>query len=264
MCTLIALHRKVPGACLLVGANRDEFHARPAEGPALRKPTPGRASFGVLAPLDVEAGGTWLGLSDRGVFAAVTNVSGAEPDPERRSRGLLVMDVLAARDAREAMEKLSGLPIGAYNAFNLFVADARDALALTYRDAPQAVPVEDGVAVVGNAPLDGPVPGKLAGLRERVLAVAAPGGDAVLDGLAGLCRDHSEGERGPLDALCVHTPAYGTRSSTLLRLADGGLLDSHSVFRFADGAPCETEYEDYSPLLRDLGNGGQASKETSQ
>ena len=68
MCTLIAIHRRIPGAPLVVAANRDEFLDRPTEGPAVRDGDPAP----VLAPRDVRAGGTWLGLGAHGVFAAVT------------------------------------------------------------------------------------------------------------------------------------------------------------------------------------------------
>ena len=250
MCTLIALHRVSPGTALVVAANRDEFFDRPAEGPALRPSNSGE----VVAPLDIRAGGTWLGINRSGVFAAVTNVSNPEPDPARRSRGLLVMDVLAARSAREAAEKLESLPMGAYNPFNLFVADRRDAHAFSYEDSLRAVPSDDGTFVIGNAPLDAPVPPKLARLRSRLDERTRAGGDS-LDDLAELCREHEPGPHGPLDALCVHTGPYGTRSSCLLRLSDAGLDDSRSVLRWSEGAPCRNDYQDFSPLLRDLGQG---------
>ena len=76
MCTLIVLHRCVPGSPLVIAANRDEFLDRPAEGPAVRK----RASGSILAPLDLEAGGTWLGVNDRGVFVGLTNLRPAAAD----------------------------------------------------------------------------------------------------------------------------------------------------------------------------------------
>jgi uncharacterized protein with NRDE domain len=250
MCTLIALHRVRPGAALVVAANRDEFFERPAEGPALRSSSSGR----VVMPVDGRAGGTWLGINGTGVFAAVTNVSCSEPDPERRSRGLLVRDALAQPSAKHAAEMLETLPMGAYNPFNLFVADARDAFAFTYEDAPRPVPSEDGAWVIGNAPLDAAEPAKLGRLRRRLGAVTGSDG-ALLDELAELCRDHEPGPRGPLDAVCVHTGAYGTRSSCLLQLADRGLDDSRSVLRWSEGAPCENPYHDFSPLLRDLGRG---------
>jgi uncharacterized protein with NRDE domain len=252
MCTLIALHRVHPGAALVIAANRDEFFERPAQGPALRASHAGS----VVAPLDTRAGGTWLGVNRAGVFAAITNVSCPEPDPERRSRGWLVMDALAARSAREAAEKLEGLPMGSYNPFNLFVADAEDAFGFCYEESVRAVPQGEGAWVIGNAPLDGAEPTKLAALRRRLEAVDAErADDGLLDDLADLCREHEPGPRGPLDAVCVHTEAYGTRSSCLLRLSDAGLGDASSVLRWAEGAPCRNDYRDFSPLLRDLGRG---------
>jgi len=232
-----------------VAANRDELLDRPAQGPSLWTTPSGR----IVAPRDLAAGGTWLGLNPRGVFVAVTNVSCSDPDPQRRSRGLLVVEALAATSARAAADKIESLPMGAYNPFNLFVADAESAFAFSYQDAVRPVPSPDGVFVVGNAPLDAPPPAKLARLRERLAERMQAEGDELLDELSDLCRSHEPGPRGPLDALCVHTPAYGTRSSALLRLGETGLMDSRSVFRFADGAPCQSEYYDHTPLLRDLG-----------
>jgi uncharacterized protein with NRDE domain len=166
------------------------------------------------------------------------------------------VDILAAKSANQATEKIRGLPMDAYNPFNLFVADAVQASAFSYEDELRHVPNTSGVFLIGNAPLDGPEPAKLAVLRERVEQALADPDEDVLERIGEWCGDHaSAGPRGPLDALCVHTPRYGTRSSCLLRLADGGLQDSHSVFRFADGAPCEERYEDFTPLLRDLGQG---------
>lgn len=251
MCTLIALHRLVPGAALVVAANRDEFFERPAEGPALRSSPSGT----IVAPRDRRAGGTWLGVNRSGVFAAVTNVSCPEPDPERRSRGLLVLDALAAASARESAEKLASLPMGAYNPFNVFVADADGAFAFTYQERVRPAGAADGAFVIGNAPLDAPQPLKLSRLRERLPDAARRAGPGQLDELAELCRDHEPGPRGKLDAVCVHAGPYGTRSSCLLQLADGGLEDSRSSFHWAEGAPCQNEYQDFSPLLRDLGRG---------
>jgi uncharacterized protein with NRDE domain len=251
MCTLIALHRTVPGAPLVVAANRDEFVARPAAGLQLWA-TP---SGPIAAPRDLQAGGTWLGLNARGVFAAVTNLAGSPPDPQRRSRGLLVIDALGARSAREAAEKTRSLPIGAYNPFNLLLADAEEAFAFSYQEAVREVPGEGGVFVVGNAPLDASAPPKLARLHGRVRALAQAAPDALLEGLAALCRSHEPGPRGAIDAPCVHAPGYGTRSSALLRLGEKGPSDRASALRFAAGAPCETAYEDHTPLLRDLGQG---------
>ncbi len=109
MCTLVAIHRRVPGAPLVVAANRDEYLDRPSEPPALRS-TP---SGPVVAPRDLRAGGTWMGLNGFGVFAAVTNRRSESIDPSRRSRGLVVMDLLAATSAPQAAALLERLPEGA-------------------------------------------------------------------------------------------------------------------------------------------------------
>ena len=82
MCTLIVLHRCFADAELLVAANRDEYLDRPAELPALRVWN-GRT---VLAPRDARAGGTWLGMNDAGLFAALTNRPTPRPDPRLRTR----------------------------------------------------------------------------------------------------------------------------------------------------------------------------------
>lgn len=254
MCTLVALHGVVSRTRLIVAANRDEFFDRLAEGPALRA----TASGTLLAPLDVAAGGTWFGINRFGVFAALTNVACPTPDEERRSRGLLVMEMLAARNSNQAAAQLRALPQHTYNPFNFFVADAQLAHSFTYEDAVREVPNSSGVFLVGNAPLDGPEPAKLTGLRERVEAALAEPEAGLLESMGEWCADHeSRGPRGSLDAPCVHTPSYGTRSSCLLQLADGGLEDSDSVFRYAEGAPCENSYEEFTPLLRDLGRGRQ-------
>lgn len=165
MCTLIVLHRCVRGRPLVVAANRDEFFARPAEGPAIRSARSGR----ILAPRDLEAGGTWVGLSEKGVFAGLTNLrpladgfasipggatlggnAGTSATMALRSRGEVVMAALEARSAAEAADALSELPRGAYNPFQLLVADAKSAALLVYRDAPRVLPLEPGLHVVGN------------------------------------------------------------------------------------------------------------------
>ena len=244
MCTLIVLHGCVPGAPLIVAANRDEFFERQSEGPSLRWLPTGA----IVAPRDVQAGGTWLGVNDAGLFAAVTNRLCEELDPSRRSRGMLVLDALASETASRAADRAQDLARGAYNPFNLFVADRRSAHVVSYVDSPERVDLGPGVHVVGNVDPAERTP-KTARLRERAEAAAeAAGPTAALECLASICRSH-DGGGDPLRDACVHAGRYGTRSSALLSLADA---DDGDVLRFADGAPCATEYEDFTPLLRRL------------
>lgn len=243
MCTLVALHRCAPGAHLWVAANRDEYLDRPAEGPALR----GGRNGPIVAPLDRRAGGTWWGLNADGVFAAVTNRPTAALDPTRRSRGQLVVDLLGAASAREAADLAAALEADRYNPFNLFLADARDAFAVVYEGGPALLALAPGIHVVGNADPDARDVPKIRRTLERAEQVAAGPADAIRDGLAALCRTHGD-DPDPKGDTCVHLGGYGTRSSSLLRLGPVGDRLEHAA-----GPPCTSAYEDFTPLLSELG-----------
>jgi uncharacterized protein with NRDE domain len=245
MCTLIALHRCYPTAHLLVAANRDEFLARPASGPRVHD-WGGRR---VIAPVDERAGGTWLGLNDAGLFVALTNRPTAAPDAARRSRGLLVADALGRTSATRAAEAALQLAPRAYNPFNLFVADAEHAFAIVYEEKPRVRVLAPGAHVIGNAdPNDAAVP-KIARLLRGAERIAAGPEASALDALSAMCRSHDASSANALEHTCIHHGEYGTRSSTLLRR---GLDRGRDVFHFASGAPCETSYQDFTPLLRAL------------
>jgi hypothetical protein len=250
MCTLIALHRPHPRVPLVVAANRDEYLDRPASGFECFEHRGRR----VVAPRDLRAGGTWLGLNDRGVFAALTNRPNPSPDASLRSRGLVVMDALAAGTAREAAEALAALPEGAYNPWNLFVADGREAFAAVYQGAPNVTELAPGPHVIGNADPDDRKVAKVARLLDAAERIAAGPREWWLEGLAAVCRGH-EGEP-PFGAACVHHGGYGTRSTTLLSLdAD----PAGSRLLYAEGPPCRTELRDRSSFLQELFRNGTAT-----
>ena len=188
-----------------------------------------------------------MGVNAEGVFAAVTNLRCPSPDPSRRSRGLVVMDVLREPTAVAGADLLRALPEEAYNPFNCFIADRQHAFRLIYRDVPHVRELPAGVHVIGNVdPEDEPSP-KIERVREAVEAMAGRSRDEVLAELAAVCREHETGDSGISDT-CVHLDSYGTRSSALLSLAEP---PSESRLLFADGPPCTAEYEDFSTLLHE-------------
>jgi uncharacterized protein with NRDE domain len=203
----------------------------------------------VLAPRDARAGGTWLGTSDAGVFAALTNRPNPTPDPTRRSRGLLVADALGAATAAEAALRLAQLPARSYNPFNLFVCDRRDAYVAVYEEKPEVKRLEAGVHVIGNGNPDSRRLPKVARLLDEAASIARGSADDALPALERVCAAHLDGGS-PLEATCIHAGPYGTRSSTLLRR---GARPEQDVFRFASGPPCSHAYEDFTPLLAQLG-----------
>lgn len=253
MCTAIILQRVVPGRPVVVAANRDEFLARAARPPRVIDDGPPR----IVGGIDEARGGTWLGVSAAGGFAMVTNQRDpAGNDPARRSRGELVVELLRAGDAAAMRRLLAGLDATAYNPFNLLFGDA-GGLHVGYgrRDRPAIAlaAVPDGVSVLPNDDLESPAFPKVG--RAHALIddrVAAPW-DALRPALLAALADHA---RPPLEAiappppgappwwtpafarelqaLCIHTPAYGTRSASLVALAPGRVVD----YWYADGPPC--------------------------
>ena len=270
VCTLIVVVRGSPSgsprgaalesrpgssrAALIVAANRDEFYDRAAEGPAIRNLNGRR----ILAPLDLRAGGTWLGLNEESVFAAVTNLRNDSPDPQRRSRGWIVMDALSEPTAALAADMLKALPEETYNPFQCLVADGERAFHLVYRRTPRLTELEPGVHVIGNVdPREEPAP-KVERIRARVAGVEQMGTERAMQELARVCAEHGTGGGGVGDT-CVHVAGsvsqeadagYGTRSSILLALPgrqDGQNEDGRLLV--ANGAPCTTGYEDQTSLL---------------
>ena len=235
MC-LIAL-RWNPGHAtpLVVAANRDEFHARPTA------PAGWWEGGRILAGRDLQGGGTWMGVSRDGRFAALTNVrEPARFDPAAPSRGALVVDFLnGGMDAADYLDRL--LPqADAYNGFNLLVFDGRSLQGFESR-VPRRVPLEPGVHGVSNAAFDTPWP-KVAALTAAM--AGEPDDEALFAALSDprVAADPDlpatgvplEWERA-LSAAFIRRPGYGTRASTLLRLGREEILFTERGFE--EGRP---------------------------
>jgi uncharacterized protein with NRDE domain len=120
MCTLVILRRPGHPWPLLLAASRDEMGNRSWRPPGRHWPD----RDDVVAGRDELAGGTWLGLNEDGVVAAVLNrINTLGPAPGMRSRGELPLEALDNGDARSAAEALAHLNPGAYRPFNMIVAD---------------------------------------------------------------------------------------------------------------------------------------------
>jgi uncharacterized protein with NRDE domain len=211
------------------------------------------------------SGGTWLGVNAAGVFVGITNRAGLPPDPNRRSRGLLVHDALGHPSARAAAAALGAIDPEAYNPFHLVMAD-RDEAHLVWCDGERtrAEELAPGIHVITErsfdaaptarpgrvssmlGPLDGqPYPG--ARWFQRLLASTDP--DAPLEGV---CIYFADGPGGQ---------PYGTRSSTILELRrpDGGdgrdacrLLDHVGPPRVLDDGEPDDGWVDLSGEVRAL------------
>jgi uncharacterized protein with NRDE domain len=248
MCLLVVLHRVHPHAPLIVGANRDELLARPAV--PMKQWTD--RSPRLWAGQDLQSGGTWLAMNDRGVFAGVTNQPGGRRDPSLKSRGEWPLVLAGYRHAADAAAAfVANTDPGSYAPGWILVGDAES---LTYIDMtgsePELMRLEAGIHVLENVPLEAPSP-KARAVRQALADIAAlpwPGARAVLEatlrshaipaGAEAFARVPGMIIPAETHAPCVHAGAYGTRTSAIL-VANGG---GPSEFRFTDGPPCTHPY----------------------
>ena len=145
MCLILVawkVHSRFP---LAVAANRDEFHGRPAARAAFWEDRPG-----VLAGRDLQAGGTWMGISRTGRFAAVTNYRGGTEPGAAESRGALVTRYLDGIGVPELARHAC-----AYSGFNLLACDGEELWWLSNRDGDSRR-LAPGWYGLGNLLLDSP------------------------------------------------------------------------------------------------------------
>jgi hypothetical protein len=239
MCTLVILRRPEHDWPVIIGANRDEMMNRPAKAPA--RHWPDRAE--VVGGLDMMAGGSWLGINDWGVVAAVLNRTGSlGPAAGLRSRGELVLEALDHADAVDAAAALSYLDPGSYRSFNLIVADNRDGFWLrhTGRGRIEARPLPDGLSVIAAGDLDELTTPRLA--CAQPLFRAAPPPDPERDEWAAwqdLLGDDGGFSGSPPEAAMRFRTAHGfaTVSSAMVALPAEPSPERLPVFRYAAWLP---------------------------
>ena len=209
---------------LVVAANRDEFYARPTAFADFWPDAPE-----VIGGRDLEAGGTWLGITRSGRFAAVTNVREAASGKGRHSRGKLTQDFLSGQQA--AAEYVAQLAMLDFAGFNLLLGDGNSLWYCSNRDAtPQEL--APGIYGLSNHLLDSPWPKLLTArlgfaqaldkLPERAPLFAILADDEIVpDNELPSTGVPLEWER-RLSAIFVRSPDYGTRASTIVASGRGG------------------------------------------
>lgn len=233
MCLLVfawQTHAEFP---LVFAGNRDELHARPAAAAGFWNDAPQ-----VVAGRDLQAGGTWLGITVQGRFAVVTNYrDGINPGSGRRSRGELTNEFLRS----DMTPRDYALQVQArgrdYAGFSLLVGD-RDALWYVSNRGADAQAVPPGIHGLSNHLLDTAWPKVTRSIDQldllldsnlltstalfRLLADRTPApADELPD--TGIDRERERRISSPF----VVDPHYGTRCSTLI------LLDNERI-RFTE------------------------------
>lgn len=228
MCLILVAWRTRPDYPLVVAANRDEFFSRPTA----------EAEFWpdceILAGRDLQAGGTWLGITRTGRFAALTNFR----DPARQkndlvSRGQLVAEFLNSDEEPLAWLHTVSTRVADYNGFNLLVSDG-DTLASLGSVTGQLKVLEPGIYGLSNHLLDSPWPKVLAAKSALSKALTALPDDGPLFEMLrddAIHPDHALPRTGVslewerlLSSAFVKAPGYGTRCSTVLTVGGNDVL----------------------------------------
>jgi uncharacterized protein with NRDE domain len=231
MCLIVLAWQAHADYPLVVAANRDEFFARASAPAGFWEGSPE-----ILAGRDLQAGGTWLGITRRQRFSALTNYrEGGRQLVDAPSRGALVADFLAGDSNPQAYLASLSRKGANYNGFNLFVGDGRR-LGYFSNRAAGAGPrwLLPGIYGLSNHLLDTPWP-KLAAAKAAFaealgrLPASAPFFELLAD--EEIVADTHLPETGvPLEwerilsAVFVTSPDYGTRASTLLTLHRSGMI----------------------------------------
>ncbi|WP_430427361.1 NRDE family protein [Parasphingorhabdus sp.] len=230
MCIVAFAWKAHPRWKMVAIGNRDELHARPAE--SLHR---WETYDHLLAGRDAIAGGTWLGVSEEGRFAVVTNLYGfGAPQPERASRGDLLRDFLAGH-GRYA--DLASTQYADFNPFNLITVEGDQAIIHSSRPRQESIVLEPGVHGLSNGPVDSPWPKSphLNAQLDAWLAADRDHPEQLLDSLSDPRTFEPEtvsSPPGPTElepqhsAIFIRNPAYGTRCSTVVAIdqAGGGMI----------------------------------------
>lgn len=257
MCLILFSWDDHPNYRLVLATNRDEFYERPTAPATFWEDAPD-----VLAGRDEKAGGTWMGVTRTGRWAAITNVR----DPDRRrpdapSRGHLVSRYLKGTLSPGTYARVVADHAADYNGFNLLVGNAETVYYLSNRGA-RVQALDPGLYGVSNHLLDTGWPKVERGKKKlrHELERDTIASERLLDFLYDTKRPDDEalpdtgigiaGER-LLSPMFIESDRYGTRSSTALlmgrnrrvtfaeRTFDGGTLGETVQFTFEMDAPSE-------------------------
>lgn len=211
MCLILFAYQPNDQYELIVAANRDEFYQREAA----------RAHFWetneqVLAGIDLQAGGSWLGIDRSNRFAAVTNYREDPPEPlPPRSRGELVSDFLTQNcTASEYLTEIRTKK-SEYRGFNLVLMDTTGCFYYNNR-TDEVAELSPGYYGLSNQTLNCNWP-KVSDGTNKLETLIAEKPDKELDAALLELLQHSGDDREFSNSF-IQSPGYGTCVSTLVKI----------------------------------------------
>jgi uncharacterized protein with NRDE domain len=234
MCLIFFSLNSHPKYKLIVAGNRDEFYQRKTSPAAFWDDYPH-----ILGGRDLEAGGTWMGVSKQGKISLVTNYRDLRNlKPMAPSRGHLVSDYLLNGEHPKHFLETVRHKGEAYNGFNLLAGTADELYYYSnYREGVEKIP--SGFHGLSNALLNTPWPKVQRGLEnfqtilqddridEEKLFDALYDNHTALDDQLPDTGIGLERER-VLSSIFIKSPGYGSRCSTVIS------IDKSNLVRFTE------------------------------
>lgn len=222
MCLLLISHNTNPEFPFIVAANRDEFYSRPTEKAGFWK-----EYTGLLAGKDIEAGGTWLGITKSGRFAGITNYRDMRRIKENApTRGLLTLNFLVSGIPASQYGENLKKKAAEYNGYNLLFSD-KENLFYFSNQTGELSRLDPGIYGLSNHLLDTPWPKVVQSKNAFIDAVSK---DKVIpEDLFNILSDDREAPDDQLpetglsrelektvSPIFIKSDRYGTRSSTVI------------------------------------------------
>ena len=248
MCILfiaINQHLEYP---LIICANRDEFYQRPTRAAH-------QWDCGIIAGKDLQAGGTWLGVSPTGQFAAVTNLRMANQDPAaRHSRGALVVKALRSQLNQTWLSE----HCDNYGGFNLIYSANKELVCFNSHLKTQQT-LSNGFHAISNGAMDDAWP-KMAKGKQALEKQIKSNHTIIVDELLDILSDDTQApdEQLPstgvsyewekrLSSIFIQSEGYGTRASSVVLFHRNGNIRFYERSYDSKGAISQTFTTEVNP-----------------
>ena len=212
-----------PGS-LILAANRDEYYERPTKSMHWWEPEK------ILAGKDLQAGGTWLAVSDDGRFAAITNYKELMTEKaDLKTRGELVSNYITSKglSSIDYLENIKGIN---YAGFNLLLGD-KEGIHYFSNRTEEIDKLEPGIHAVGNLLLNSQTKKSIKVKNQfKELLQTNPDEVALMEFMKRDSGDLSdldmagfkETEHEEIPYRFIKSDYYGTRNTTIITINETG------------------------------------------
>lgn len=254
---IIAIQYKaIKDSPILIAMNREESFSRQFQMPRIQSGRPR-----VVCGIDRKTGGTWAGVNQHGMFAAVVNCNKRSIPYDPRSRGLLCKELLSCRTADEAIERaVHELETGCYAGGNFLCVDRTSGGVVYGGNEIDVEPLKPGLHLISSTSRMDDREDTRQEFVRRLLTLHQI--DTAVAFLSVASQTFSRkpdayGKRG----IIINEPDYGTVCSMLVSLTE---KTHRSSMHFANGSPADKTYEDISALLRQVLSTERSSQKKAQ